>query len=104
MEFGFDSFGTTWSRIDQAQIQVFPAFRHNKWVAQLNERDVQFFGHVLFCFLDSHASGHLHARHQISGGAHPAHARRNSVSRGHAENISHAHLQSVQAGYFNHSL
>ena len=58
-------------------------------------RAAELAGHVLLGFLESHASGHLHAGHQISGCPHPAHAGRLRVGRLHPEGVARARLEPV---------
>ncbi len=81
--------------LDAAEAEVAADVVHRHRVAEVEHRAAELVGDVLFGLRKTHAPGHLHAGHQISGGPHPAHARGECVRRGHPEGIPDPHLQPV---------
>lgn len=74
MMFCLDALGRSHLGIDGADAKVSSQIPHDGVIGQLCHGDPQLLSHVALRLADLHAPGHLHACHQVSGGAHPAHA------------------------------
>ena len=68
---------------------------HRVAVAEVADRAAEPLGHIPLRLLQAHPAGHLHARDQVSGRTHPAHARGERVGDVHASGVTRAHLQPV---------
>ena len=99
---GFYSFGASRQRSYHADLKIVSDFAHDHRIRQLGNRYLEPFGNIGLGLLNPHATGHLYASHQISGGSHSTHARSMRVGKGHTQRIPDANLQPVQSTDFNH--